>query len=74
MECEIHVDGVWLEKVLEFKYLGCVLDELGTYVAKSHRKVPIERKVAGAIRSLVNATGLQLDCVRKMHEVLLVWQ
>ena len=25
------------------------------------------RRVAGAIRSLVNARGLQLDCVRPVH-------
>ena len=29
LECEVHVDGVNLEHVSEFKYLGCVLDELG---------------------------------------------
>ena len=26
--CEIRVDGVRLEQVFEFKYLGCILDEL----------------------------------------------
>ena len=30
MECEVSVDGVQLEHVSEFKYLGCVLDESGT--------------------------------------------
>ena len=44
-----------LEHVLEFKYLGCVLDESGTYEVACSRKVPIGRRVAGAIRSLVNA-------------------
>ena len=44
----------------EFKYLGCVLDESGTDEAKCSRKVTSGRKVAGAIRSLVNARGLQL--------------
>ena len=29
LECEVHVDGVRLEHVSEFKYLGCVLDESG---------------------------------------------
>ena len=32
-----------------------VLDEPGTYGAQCHRKVASERKVAGIIRSLVNA-------------------
>ena len=27
---EVHVDGIHFEHVLEFKYLGCVLDESGT--------------------------------------------
>ena len=30
LECEVHVDGVRLELVWEFKYLGCVLDKSGT--------------------------------------------
>ena len=30
LECEVHVDGVRLEHVSEFKYLGCGLDEPGT--------------------------------------------
>ena len=30
LECEVHVDGIRLEHVSEFKYLGCVLDESGT--------------------------------------------
>ena len=31
-----------------------------------------KRRVAGTIRSLVNARGLQLDCARVLHEALLV--
>ena len=27
LECEVHVDGICLDHVLKFKYLGCVLDE-----------------------------------------------
>ena len=30
LECEVHVDGIRLDHVLEFKYLGCVLEESGT--------------------------------------------
>ena len=30
LEWEVQVDGIPLEHVLEFKYLGCVLDESGT--------------------------------------------
>ena len=30
------------------------------------------RKVADAIRFLINARGLQLECARELHEALLV--
>ena len=30
LEWEVHVDGIYLENVSEFKYLGCVFDESGT--------------------------------------------
>ena len=29
LECEVYVDGMRLEHVSEFNYLGCVLDESG---------------------------------------------
>ena len=29
LEHEVHVDGISLEHVSEFKYLGCVLDKAG---------------------------------------------
>ena len=60
MECEIQVDGVRLEAVSELKYLGCVLDEAGIYGAEFSKKVAIGRRVAGTIRSLVNARDLQI--------------
>ena len=49
-----------LEHALEFKYLGCVLDESGTDEAECNRKVASGMRVAGTIRSLVNAKSLQL--------------
>ena len=27
LECEVHVGGIRIEHISEFKYLGCVLDE-----------------------------------------------
>ena len=38
LECEVHVDGIRLEYALEFKYLGCVLDESGTAGAECSTK------------------------------------
>ena len=72
MECEVSVNGIRLEHVSEFKYSGCVLDESRTDEAECSREVVSGRKVAGAIRSLVNARSLQLECARVLHESLLV--
>ena len=30
LECEVHVEGIRLEHVSEFKYLWCFLDKSGT--------------------------------------------
>ena len=72
LKCEVHIDRVHLEHVSEFKYLGCVLDEVSTHGTEYCRKVASRRRVEGAIRSLVNAKDLQLECGRALHETLLV--
>ena len=41
LECDIHVDGVQLEQVPGFKYLGCVLDELGADVTECQSMVNV---------------------------------
>ena len=51
-----------LEHFSEFKYLGCVFYESGTDGAECNREVASGRRVAGAIRSLVNDSDLQLEC------------
>ena len=61
LKCDVHVDGIHLELVSEFKYLGCVLDKHGTDGAECSRKVVSGKMVAGAIRSLVSARDLQLE-------------
>ena len=67
------MDELRLERVSEFRYLRCVSDESGIDVAECCRKVVSERKVAGDIRSLVNARDLQLKCKRVLlHEALFV--
>ena len=40
--------------------------------AECSRKVASGRRVEGAIRSLVNGKDLQLECVRVLHDTLLV--
>ena len=70
LECEFHGDGIRLEHVSEFRYSGCVLDESETDGAERNRKVVSERRVASAIRSLVNARNLQLESARVLHETL----
>ena len=48
------------------------MDESDTDEVECSRKVVSGRRVAGAIRSLVNAWSLQLECARVLHESLLV--
>ena len=62
LECEVLIHRIRLEHVSEFKYFGCVLDESCTDRAECNRKVASWRRVAGAIRSLVNARDLYLKC------------
>ena len=47
-------------------------DESGTDEAECSRKVASGRRVAGTIRSLVNARGLQLECGKVLCESLLM--
>ena len=66
-------EGGWrvrirLEHVSEFKYLGCVLEKSGTDEAECRKKVESGRRVAGAIRYLVNARGLQLEYAGVLDE------
>jgi hypothetical protein len=71
-QCQILLDGEQLEQVSEFKYLGYMLNEKGTDDAECCRKVSYGRKVAGAIKSLVNAKSLSLECTRVLHESMLL--
>ena len=48
------------------------LYESGTHEAECSKKVVSGRRVACAIRSLVNARSLQFECARFLHETLLV--
>ena len=48
------------------------MDESSTDEAELSKKVVIGRRVADAIRSLVNARSLQLECARVLDESLLV--
>ena len=67
LECEICVDGMRLEHVSE-----CGLDELVADEAECRRRVTRGRRIAGIIRSLITIRGLQLECVRVLHETLFV--
>ena len=52
------MDGIRLEHISEFKYLGCVLNEADTDGTECSRKMVSGKRVADAIRSLVNAKDL----------------
>ena len=70
LECEFCVDRIRLGHVSEFKYLGCILGESGTYEAECSRKVMSGKRVADAISSLVHAKSLKLECFRVLYESL----
>ena len=61
-----------MDHLLKFKYLVCVVNELGTNEAECRRKVASGRRVADAIRSLVNGRDLQLEFARFLHKTLLI--
>ena len=48
------------------------MNESGTDEEVCNRKVASERSIVGAIRTLVNARGLQLECARVLYKSLLV--
>ena len=72
LECEVYSDGIRLQHISEFKYLGCVLDESGTDGGECSRKVVSVWRVAGSFRFLVNDRDLQLEFARVLHAILLV--
>jgi hypothetical protein len=71
-QCRVAVDDLQLEQVSEFKYLGYMIEEKGTDEAECTRKVASGRRVGGAIKSLVNAKNLSLECTRRLHESMLI--
>ena len=71
-QCEVCVDWMRLEHLLNFKYLWRVLRESITNEAECRRKVARGRSVAVVIRSLVNARGLELQWARVLHQSLLL--
>ena len=67
LECDVHVDGMRLEHLSDFAYLGCVLDELNADNTDCHRKIVSGREVTGAIRSPVKSRSRQLQCTWVLH-------
>ena len=49
LEYEVFVDGIHLEHLSEFKYLGCILDESGTDVEEYSKNA-----ASGRIVGLIN--------------------
>ena len=46
LECEVHVDGIRLEPVSKFKYLGCILEKSSRDGAKERDRI-VKRVYAG---------------------------
>ena len=72
LECDIYVDGIRLEHVSLFKYLGCVLDESGIDGVERSWKMASGRRAASVARSLVNSKDLQIECARVLHGTVFV--
>jgi hypothetical protein len=72
VQCHVEVDGVQLEQVSEFKYLGYMIENKGGDDAECDRKVSNGRRVAGAITTMGNAKNLNLECLKRLHECMLV--
>src|SRR5678816_2738899 len=70
--CKVMLDGEHLEQMSEFKYLGYIVDEKGTDDAECSMKVVKGRKMAGAIKSLVDAKGIRLECARVLYDGMLL--
>ena len=66
------MDEMQLVHVSELNSMGCVSDESGIDDAECHRKMARGRRVAGAIRPMVIASILLLECTIVLHEPLLV--
>ena len=67
--------SIWMghtKQVSEFIYLECNLSESRHIAVEYCMKVANGRKVAGAIKTLVNVRGLQLQCARVLYETLLM--
>ena len=64
--------GYFLSMSWNLNTWGCVLDELGTDEAECSRKVACCRRVAHAVRSLVNVRSMQLECSKVLQKSFLV--
>ena len=75
---EICVDGVQLEHMSEFNYLGCFFFGSGTDEAECRRKFANERKVENPIIFLVIARDCSLivleSCINISCACSYVWQ
>ena len=72
LECEVYVDGIRLEYVSEFKYLGCVLDEtqvqmgqnvVGRWRVGGRLQVPLGPKLMLWICSLSVLESCMKNCL-----------
>ena len=58
LKYQVHIDRICLEYVLEFIYLGCFGRIRYRWSRVYNRKVVSDRRVANAIKSLINARNL----------------
>ena len=73
LECEVCVDGIRLEHISEFKYLGYVLDKSGTDEAECSGKVASGRRVAGTISARILYESLLVPVLTYGRETM-IWR
>jgi hypothetical protein len=71
-ECDIRVNGRFIEVVDKFCYLGCMLSKDGTGSEEIDSRVMKGRSVSGAIKKLVKEKHLSIQCARALHEGVLL--
>ena len=70
LEYEVHVEGIHLEHVPEFKYLGCILDESGTDEIECSRKVASGDKILCSCREPSDYTSFHKAAKRQCFHTI----
>ena len=71
-ECGVMLDGVEMENVRVFKYLGSVLSKDGSLEEEVRERVQQGRKVAGSLKAVIRNRAVSMDVKRSLHDSIVV--